>query len=127
MGRKRKKKRALSPRHKRMTRSARLQSAGSWLSNYDGNNVLRGYCRHYGVDWRCAVIELGRLGIKFDDEYLRRRAESEQQWVKARRTRKESKAAEVREDWPPCESAFETYLAGDYAALHALEHAAQDT
>ena len=110
-----------------MTRSARLQSAAFWLKEYGGNNVLRGYCKHYGVDWRCAAIELRRLGTAVDEEHFRRRAESEQQLVRVRKERKESKAAaEANSDWPPYESAFEAYLAGDFAALHALEHAPQN-
>ena len=50
MGHKRKKNIALPPRCKRMRRSARLQSAVSWLNQFSGKNVLRGYCKHYGDD-----------------------------------------------------------------------------
>ncbi|EMB18838.1 hypothetical protein RE6C_00471 [Rhodopirellula europaea 6C] len=24
------------------------------MPEYTGKNVLRGYCKHFGVDWRCA-------------------------------------------------------------------------
>ncbi|MCG8648841.1 MAG: hypothetical protein MI861_03360 [Pirellulales bacterium] len=61
MRRKRKKKRALPPRCKRMNRSGRLQSAVSWLQEYKGSNLLRGYCKHFGVDWRCAAIAVVSL------------------------------------------------------------------
>ncbi len=78
MGHKRKKKQ-LGPRRKRMKRSARLQSVASWLKRFSGKNVLRGYCKRYGVDWRCAEIELKRPGIHLDPDYLGQREISEQQ------------------------------------------------
>ena len=34
-----------------LKRPARLQSAASWLKQYSGKNVLRGYCKHFGGDW----------------------------------------------------------------------------
>ena len=40
-------KRQLGPRRKRMTRSARMRAAVSWLKQFSGKNVLRGYCKHY--------------------------------------------------------------------------------
>lgn len=122
MGRKRNKKRGLPPRCKRMNRSARLQSALSWLKKYDGDNILRGYCKHFAVDWRCAAIELRQLGVTIDEQYLSRRAKSEQQLATARQKQRESQAAtETNTEWPPYDSGFEAWLAGDYAALHALE------
>jgi len=78
MGRSRKRKH-LGLRCKRMKRPARLQSAVSWLKQYNGKNVLRGYCKHYGVDWRCAAIELKQLGVHLDPDYLTRREITNQQ------------------------------------------------
>ena len=82
----------------------------------------RGYCKHYGVDWRCAAIELRQLGIELDPAYLSRRDQSERQLVNERRRRREAHASNTL-----CvprliyESLFDAYLAKDFAALHAME------
>ena len=121
MSRKRKTKHGV-PRAKQMKRSARLQSAVSWLKEFEGKNVLRSYCRRFGVDWRCAVLELGRLGIEVDPAYLSQRQQSERQLVSTRRRHREARASE---EAPPApieyESLFDAYLAKDFAALHAME------
>jgi len=65
------------PRHKRMTRDTRLQSAKQWLQTYTGKNVVRGYCKWYGVDSLAAVIELRQLGVPIPttkEAELRRKA-----------------------------------------------------
>jgi hypothetical protein len=123
MGRKRKKKsKALAPRCTRMTRPARLQSAVSWPKQFSGKNVLRGYCKHYGVDWRCAAIELERLGVQLDPDYLRQRERTDQSLAAKRKERCESQVAESASPrWYDYETPLEAYLAGDYTALHDLE------
>lgn len=121
MGRKRKKKQ-LGPRGKRMKRSARVQSAVSWLKRYGGKNVLRGYCNHYGVDWRCAAIELKQLGVHLDPDYLKQREGAEQQLANSRKQRCETQIEEeLSELWYEYSSPLEAYLTEDYAALHAME------
>ena len=45
------------PRCKRMKRAQRLQSAQSWLPTYEGKDIVKGYRKHYGVDWQCAFTE----------------------------------------------------------------------
>lgn len=55
MGRKKK---PLPPKVKRMKRAGRPAAAKAWLASYSGKNVLRGYCVHFAVDWRCAAVEL---------------------------------------------------------------------
>ena len=110
------------PRAKRMKRSARLQSAVSWLKQFEGNNVLRSYCKHYGVDWRCAAIELRQLGIQLDPDYRNRREQSERQVINERRRRREARASENPLHGPiEYESLLDAYLAKDFAALHAME------
>ncbi len=105
-----------------MKRSARLQSAASWLREFEGNNVLRSYCKHYGVDWRCGVIELRRLGIQFDPDYLKQLERSERQLVNERRRRREAGASkDSRPDPFEYVSLFDAYLAKDFSALHAME------
>ena len=105
-----------------MKRSARLQSAVSWLKQFSGRNVLRGYCKHYGVDWRCAAMELKRLSVQFDSGYLQQRELTEQKLAARRKERRESKVAEdTSQRWYDYETPLEAYLAGDYAALHDME------
>ena len=110
------------PRVKRMKRSARLQSAVSWLKQFEGKHVLRSYCKRFGVDWRCAAIELRQLGVQLDAEYLTRREEAERQLVNERRQRRE---AHARKDSKPSpfeyESIFGAYLARDFEAMYAME------
>ena len=121
MARKRKDKHGV-PRAKRMKRSARLQSAVSWLKQFEGNNVLRGYCKHYGLDWRSAAIELRQLGIQLDPDYLNQREQSERRLVNERRQRREARAGE--DSLPKSfeyESLFDAYLAKDFAALYAMK------
>ena len=52
-----------------MDRSARLQSARTWLKTYSGKNIAAGYRRHFAVDWVCAFRELEMLGVKIDSAY----------------------------------------------------------
>lgn len=121
MGRKRKKKQ-LGPRRKRMTRSARVRSAVSWLKRYSGKNVRRGYCKHYGVDWRCAATELKQLAIHLDPDYLKRREATERQLANSPKQRREARIGEEPSElWCEYNSPPEAYLTEDYAALHAME------
>lgn len=60
-----------------MTRDTRIQSAKSWLQTYSGKNVIRGYCKWFGVDSLTAVIELRQLGVPIaasKEAELRRKA-----------------------------------------------------
>ena len=110
------------PRVTRMKRSARLQSAALWRKKFEGANVLRSYCKRYGVDWRCAAIELRRLGIELDPDYLSQREQSERQLISERRQRRQTTAREESTSEPiEYETLFDAYLAEDFAALHAIE------
>jgi hypothetical protein len=64
------KSKALSPRRKRMSRGARLQSGRHWLRSFTGKHVVRSYARWFGVDLMCAAKELQTLGMHFAPEYL---------------------------------------------------------
>lgn len=61
---------ALSPRRKRMSRAARLQSGRDWLRSFSGKRVVPSYARWFGVDVMCAAKELQILGARFSTEYL---------------------------------------------------------
>jgi len=110
------------PRTKRMKRFARLQSAVLWLKEFERKNVLRSYCKRYGVDWRCAAIELSRLGVELNPDYLSQREQSERQLISNRMQRREARACEDSTPDPiEYESLFDAYLAKEFTALHAME------
>ena len=121
LSKRKKRKRIRPPRAKRMNRSARLQSARSWLPKFDGKNVLKGYCNHFGVDWRCAAVELQQLGVKLDAGYLKQRENSEQQEIAKRQARKKTQAETECVFDDSYGSSFEAYLAEDYPAMFAME------
>jgi hypothetical protein len=68
----RRRKKALAPRRKRISRAARLQSGRHWLGGYKGNNVVRSYARWFGIDLLSATRELQTLGVQVSAEYLER-------------------------------------------------------
>ena len=105
-----------------MKRPRRLQSAVSWLRRFDGGSVLSSYCKHYGVDWRCAAVELKQLGAHVDPEYLKRRESSEQQLVEHRKRRRQGRTYESSLDHShDYDTLLDAYLAKDYTALLAME------
>ncbi len=105
-----------------MKRGVRLQSAVSWLKKFDGSNVLRVYCKHYGVDWRCAAMELAQLGVELDPEYLRRRDSSERSLANFRKRRREQPENQRSSDFPrEYDSLLDACSSEDYVALYAME------
>jgi hypothetical protein len=116
-----KKKKPSTPRVKRMKRPARLESAKKWIPTYTGKHLLRGYCNHYGVGWRCAAIELKLLGIGIDPAYIAKRECTEAELMRQRQTKKEERKSLQNLNWHPLTDAYSAYLAGDFAALHDLQ------
>jgi hypothetical protein len=80
------------PRRKRMSRAARLQAANSWLAEYPGKNLVRGYKKRFGVEDVRAVLELRMLGVDIPDARLEQ-ARRDQQSRKKKRGRKKQKYA----------------------------------
>lgn len=64
------KRKPLPPRRLRMDRQQRLQSGKTFIRNYTGRNIARGYSRWFGVDRRCAVLELQMLGVRLKEDYV---------------------------------------------------------
>lgn len=88
-------------RRKRMKRTARLQSASSWLSTYTGNRPIPAYRKRFGVDLMCAIIELQMLGVSLDSEYVQRLRQSEKGRLAARQKSKmQRQAALEMSAWP---------------------------
>ncbi len=61
----------MTPKHKRLKRKQRLVVAKDWVRTYPGKNVVRGYRKYFGVDWRCAVTELQMLGYHIPEDYIK--------------------------------------------------------
>ncbi len=83
------------PRHKRLSRQARLQAAKHWVAQYPGTKILRAYCKHFGVDFECAFKELTLLGIPIDAQYIQQRRQSLLARIEHRRKRQETPCLEV--------------------------------
>lgn len=107
---KKKRKRVLPPRVKRMDRSARLQSARTWLKTYNGKNIAAGYRRHFSVDWVCASRELEILGVKIDAAYKDQILKSVEGHIAARQRRR-SRRGETHESPFDRDETF-AYVAG---------------
>jgi hypothetical protein len=71
-----------------MRRPARLQSARHWLPTYEGKNIVKGYRKHFGVDWDSAFKELELLGVPIDPEYKTEMLKSIAGNIAARKRRK---------------------------------------
>src|SRR6266852_2387561 len=103
-------KRALPPRAKRMDRSARLQSARTWVKSYKGKNIAAGYRKHFAVDWVRAFRELEILGVKIDAAYKGQILKSVEGHIAARQRRK-SRQVETPESSLDQDENF-AYIAG---------------
>ena len=91
---KKRKNKSSGPRHKRLKKSSRLQAAKCWISKYDGENLVKGYSKHFAVDKLCAVKELRGLGYEISEEYveqLKCSIEMQSQLNQKRRVLKEEK------------------------------------
>lgn len=64
------KRKPLPPRRLRMNRKQRLQSARTFIQNYSGNHIARGYSRWFGVNRWCPVLELKMLGVRLKEDYV---------------------------------------------------------
>jgi hypothetical protein len=104
-----------------MKRTGRLASARGWLERYSGKNILRSYCKHFGVDWRCAATELKALGVKIDPADVDQRKRAEAVLVQERMERKHTQQANAELPWHLYSDPFAAFLADDFAALHDLE------
>ena len=97
-----------------MDRSARLQSARSWLKTYTGRNIALGYRKHFGVDWVCALRELEMLGVKVDSGYKSQLLKCVEGHIAARQRRKARREETYEEPFDQDENF--AYIAGHTAA-----------
>jgi len=107
-----KKKKPLPPRCKRMKRTARLQSARSWIPKYEGKSIVRGYKKHFGVDLLCAVKELEMLGYSFSEQYKESLKQNLEYRQKGHQMRKQLKEQQELESMYPCSDDRFYFIAG---------------
>ncbi len=83
------------PRRKQMSRERRLASAKatSWIVNYTGKDIVKGYSNWYGVDLVCAIQELRLLGGSVSLEYEAQVRKSIECATLARKRRREKMLA----------------------------------
>jgi hypothetical protein len=113
MRRKKHKNKSNTPRHKRMKRQGRLQSAQAWLPTYNGKNVVHGYAKHFAVNKVCAALELKMIGVMVDEAYVEQLKATELALVKQRQIARQKKIAAktVIDPWPDTDETF-AYIAG---------------
>lgn len=100
------------PRQRRMKRKARLQSAKIWMTKYSGKNLIKGYQKHFGVDWSCAVQELQMMGVQPDPQYLQKLKQMVVRILKRNQSLKQIKKAKEMQDFDPESDESFSYIAG---------------
>jgi hypothetical protein len=109
-----KKNRPLPPRRLRMNRAKRLQSARRWLETQAGRTpvqMAKSYRKWFGVDWPCAIQELGILGIHLDSDWVAQLNRSLECSQKARREQAGRREGQTANSDPDSNEYF-AYIAG---------------
>lgn len=100
-----------------MNYKTRLQSARHWIPKYEGGNIVRGYRKHYGVDWLCAIKELELLGVNLDPSYvaeLRRSVEARQKERQHKKLEKKVMMEELDNDFDETFAYIAGYTPGGF-------------
>lgn len=82
-----------TPGRKTLTRKARLGSAKDWITKYDGQNLITGYAKWFGVDKICAINELKTLGVIIPEKLENQIVESLKKRTEQRKSAKEKAEA----------------------------------
>lgn len=80
-----------TPKRKRYKEQERLNAATSWLTTYEGNNIVSGYAKWFGVDKVCAINELKLIGVLIPEMLEIQILKSHQVLIEQRRHKKEEK------------------------------------
>ena len=80
-----------TPRRKRSSLQSCLAMASQWISNYQGNNIIKGYSTYFGVDKLCAIKELQMLGVKISEERKKQIVDAHEAMTELRKKKKEDK------------------------------------
>ena len=78
-----------TPRRKTLTKKGRLASAKDWITKYNGQNLISGYAKWFGVDKICAINELKTLGVVIPEKLENQIVESLKRKVEQRKLEKE--------------------------------------
>ncbi len=82
-----------TPRRKSLTKKGRLDSAKDWIIKYDGQNLISGYAKWFGVDKICAINELKTLGVIIPENLENQIVESLKRRIEQRKLAKEKAEA----------------------------------
>ena len=82
-----------TPRRKSLTKQGRLDSAKDWITKYDGQNLVSGYAKWFGVDKICAINELKTLGVIIPENLENQIVESLKRRIEQRKLAKEKAEA----------------------------------
>jgi hypothetical protein len=82
-----------TPRRKTLTKKGRLASAKDWITKYDGQNLISGYAKWFGVDKICAINELKTLGVIIPENLENQIIESLKRRIEQRKLAKEKSEA----------------------------------
>jgi len=103
------KNRNLVPRHKRLSRQARLKVGKKFIEQYQGKKLVAGYRKWFAVSSLCAAIELKMLGQDISDQLIEQYRNEEAKKAERRKT----KSVQAMEENPPFESDYYfSYIAG---------------
>lgn len=80
-------------RRKTLTKKGRLASAKDWITKYDGQNLISGYAKWFGVDKICAINELKTLGVIIPENLENQIVESLKRRIEQRKLAKEKAEA----------------------------------
>ena len=78
-----------TPRRKTLTKKGRLASAKDWITKYDGQNLISGYAKWFGVDKICAINELKVFGVIIPESLENHIIERHKRKIEQRRTAKD--------------------------------------
>lgn len=78
-----------TPRRKSLTKQGRLDSAKDWITKYDGQNLVSGYAKWFGVDKICAINELKVFGVIIPESLENHIIERHKRKIEQRRTAKD--------------------------------------
>jgi len=77
------------PGRKTLTKKGRFDSAKDWITKYNGQNLISGYAKWFGVDKICAINELKTLGVIIPEHLENQIIESHKRKIEQRKTAKE--------------------------------------
>jgi len=80
------------PRHKRFTRDNRLRAAKEWVKTYQGENIIKGYRKHFGTSAVCAAVELQMLGCDISEDNIQKLKDDEYKRYQMKQERKRENA-----------------------------------